>query len=283
MVECCIRVSSGKVSGSMCEYAIRIISRAAFVASALTMETAIAGSGGFESEQSGLYAVLDISWISGGVPQSGSIAIDLLYDSAPMTVSNFMGLATGDQPWWDPDGFKAGTGSYYDGLTFHRVRPRRDELAPSDTGLSGLIEGGDIAGSGAGGPGYAFHDEIDWSLTHNGAGAVSMQNTGPNSNGSLFFITATNPEFYPSHLDGSHSIFGQVVAGQDVVDALSLVAKDDDDRPLEAIVFHITEFLVVGPETEAFVSAQDLWRPQVSFEAVDELNIRKEGGGGIYS
>ena len=258
---------------------VKTILSGALLVGALTVNVAIAQSGGFESEEPGLYAEVDVSWRSGGVPQSGFFVIELLYDSAPVTVSNFIGLATGQQAWRDPESLKIESGAYYNDLTFHRVRPMRDELDLSDSGLSGLIVGGDIAGTGAGGPGYVFHDEIDWSLTHEGPGVVSMQNTGPNSNGSLFFITTTNPGYYPSHLDGSHSIFGQVVAGQGIVDALSIVARNDDDQPLEEIVFNIAEFLVVGPEAEIFVSELDSWRPQVSFEAVDTLNIRKAGGG----
>ena len=263
----------------MCSYAVRMILRGAFIASTLSIDAAMLQNGAFDSEEPGLYVEIDVSWRSEGVPQSSSFVIELLYDSAPVTVSNFIGLATGQQAWRDPESLKIGSGAYYDDLTFHRVRPKHDELDSGVSGLSGLIVGGDIAGNGAGGPGYVFHDEIDWSLTHNGAGVVSMQNTGPNSNGSLFFITVTNPGYYPSHLDGSHSIFGQVVAGQGIVDALSIVARNDDDQPLEEIVFNIAEFLVVGPEAETFVSDLDSWRPQVSFEAVDTLNIRKAGGG----
>ena len=119
----------------------------------------------------------------------GDIVLDLHPQHAPKTVNNFVVLAK--------DGF-------YDGLTFHRVI------------ANFMIQGGDPTGTGSGGPGYRFEDETQGNpLTHE-TGVISMANAGPNTNGSQFFIThAPQP-----HLDGRHTVFGQVVQGQDVVDAI---------------------------------------------------------------
>ena len=119
----------------------------------------------------------------------GDIVLDLEAGHAPKTVNNFVTLAN--------DGF-------YDGLTFHRVIPNF------------MIQGGDPQGTGTGGPGYKFEDEtVGNPLTHE-TGVISMANAGPNTNGSQFFIThAPQP-----HLNGRHTVFGKVVEGQDVVDAV---------------------------------------------------------------
>lgn len=119
----------------------------------------------------------------------GVIKLELHDDKTPKTVANFEKLAS--------DGF-------YDGLTFHRVI---DNF---------MIQGGCPHGTGTGGPGYQFEDEFDDSLKHDGPGILSMANAGPNTNGSQFFITHVPCP----HLDGHHSVFGRVIEGQDVVDAI---------------------------------------------------------------
>jgi peptidyl-prolyl cis-trans isomerase B (cyclophilin B) len=119
----------------------------------------------------------------------GTIEIALTPDKTPVTVANFVNLATR---------------GYYDGLTFHRVIP------------DFMIQGGDPEGSGRGGPGYTFRDEFDPSLRHAGPGILSMANAGPGTNGSQFFITHVATPW----LDGKHSVFGKVTKGQDVVDAI---------------------------------------------------------------
>ena len=119
----------------------------------------------------------------------GDIVLDLMPQHAPKTVNNFVKLAE--------DGF-------YDGLTFHRVIPNF------------MVQGGDPTGTGSGGPGYKFEDETQGNpLTHE-TGVISMANAGPNTNGSQFFITH-GPQ---PHLNGKHTVFGKVVEGQDVVDAV---------------------------------------------------------------
>ncbi len=122
--------------------------------------------------------------------EKGTIEVALHAEHAPKTVNNFVALAR--------DGF-------YDGITFHRVISNF------------MIQGGDPTGTGRGGPGYTFEDEFDGNPHRHGTGSLSMANAGPNTNGSQFFIThAPQP-----HLDGRHTVFGEVVSGQDVVDSIS--------------------------------------------------------------
>ncbi len=131
----------------------------------------------------------------------GEILIKLTYDKTPGTVGNFVALAEGTlENTAKPQGKP-----YYDGLTFHRVIP------------DFMIQGGDPTGSGAGGPGYQFDDEFHPELRHSGPGVLSMANAGPGSNGSQFFITHLETPW----LDDKHTVFGHVVEGQDVVDAIA--------------------------------------------------------------
>ncbi|MFQ3577598.1 MAG: peptidylprolyl isomerase [Verrucomicrobiia bacterium] len=120
----------------------------------------------------------------------GTIEATLFASKVPLTTANFLNLASR---------------GYYNGLTFHRVIPKF------------MIQGGDPTGSGSGGPGYRFEDEIDPTLKHNKPGIFSMANAGPGTNGSQFFITHVPTDW----LDGKHAVFGEVTAGQEVVDAIT--------------------------------------------------------------
>lgn len=152
--------------------------------------------------------------------EKGEILGQLTYKRTPGTVANFVALAEGNLE----NTAKAQGTPYYDGLTFHRVIP------------DFMIQGGDPAGTGAGGPGYSFDDEFHPELKHDKPGVFSMANSGPSSNGSQFFITHVPTNW----LDNKHSVFGHVVQGQDVVDA---VAQGDTMN---------MEILRVGEEAQAF-------------------------------
>lgn len=132
----------------------------------------------------------------------GEITIELFDDKSPKTVNNFLFL------------IKKG---FYDGLTFHRI-------------IKGfMIQGGDPEGTGTGGPGYQFEDEVKNGLKFDQVGLLAMANSGPDTNGSQFFITAGNA----SHLNGKHTIFGKVTAGQEILQTLNALETDQGDKPVQ--------------------------------------------------
>jgi peptidyl-prolyl cis-trans isomerase A (cyclophilin A) len=135
----------------------------------------------------------------------GNFKIKLFADKAPKTVENFVSLA---------EGTKTGK-RFYDGLIFHRVIPKF------------MIQGGCPQGTGTGGPGYKFEDEFHPSLRHTKKGMLSMANSGPNTNGSQFFVTVAPT----SWLDDKHTVFGEVVEGYDVVEKISNLPRNSSDRP----------------------------------------------------
>jgi len=139
----------------------------------------------------------------------GPIALELHDDDAPKTVENFRKLAG--------DGF-------YDGVIFHRVIP------------DFMIQGGDPTGTGTGGPGYTFEDEFNDHKVERGA--LAMANAGPNTNGSQFFVVTAEATPW---LDGKHTVFGRVTDGMDVVDAISQVETDANDKPRDAVVIERVE------------------------------------------
>lgn len=166
----------------------------------------------------------------------GKIACRLFTDKAPKTTANFTGLVEGTKEWVDPKTHERVKRPFYNGLIFHRVIP------------GFMIQGGCPLGTGMGGPGYTFPDEFNPSLKHNKPGILSMANAGPNTNGSQFFITVVPTP----HLDGRHSVFGEVVEGMDVVNAIAKVPRDRRDRPLTDVVMTKVEIVRIKeakPET----------------------------------
>ena len=159
------------------------------------------------TRSAGTYAILETS--------QGNIVVRLLEKEAPKTVENFVGLAEGTKEFVNEKTGKKEKRPFYDGLVFHRVIPQF------------MIQGGCPHGSGMGGPGYKFADEFHPSLKHSKPGKLSMANSGPNTNGSQFFITVAPTPW----LDNKHSIFGEVVEGQEVADKISKVPRDSNDRP----------------------------------------------------
>ncbi len=134
----------------------------------------------------------------------GTIEAELFSEQAPKTVANFMTLA------------KKG---FYDGIIFHRVIP------------DFMVQTGDPTGTGRGGPGYTFQDEFSPELKHDKPGVFSMANSGPNTNGSQFFITEAPTPW----LDKRHSVFGRVTGGQEIVHSIAKAPRDSDDKPIETI------------------------------------------------
>jgi len=154
------------------------------------------------------------------VTSLGDIRVKLLPDTAPETVANFTGLATGSKEWTHPETRAIRNDSLYAGTIFHRV-------------IDGfMIQGGDPTGTGRGGPGYQFDDEVDDGPSFTRAGLLAMANAGPGTNGSQFFITLGPTP----HLNRKHTIFGEVVDGQDIVVAISKVRTGANDKPHEDVV-----------------------------------------------
>ena len=163
----------------------------------------------------------------------GTMLIKLTYEKTPVTVANFVALAEGKHPKVDNDfkGIK-----FYNGIIFHRVI---DNF---------MIQGGDPKGDGTGGPGYKFLDEIDETLKHDKPGILSMANSGPGTNGSQFFIT----EVPTPHLDGKHTVFGHLVKGIEVQDAISNVETAVADRPINDIVINKLKIIRIGSKAKNF-------------------------------
>ena len=161
----------------------------------------------------GTYAVFETS--------EGTIVCRLFEKDAPKTVANFIDLSEGKREWKHPTTRKKTSDPLFNGTIFHRVIP------------GFMIQGGDPMGTGFGGPGYQFEDETKGSPHRfEKAGMLAMANSGPNTNGSQFFITVANTDW----LTGKHTIFGEVVEGYDVAEKISKVAKNRQDRPNQDVV-----------------------------------------------
>lgn len=185
--------------------------------------------------EDGLYATFSTS--------KGAFIARLDHDKAPVTVANFIGLATGSRPWVDFLRGNISNRPFYDGLTFHRVVP------------GFVIQAGSPNGQGTDGPGYAFGDEFSTALRHNAEGILSMANSGPNSNGSQFFVTLAST----SWLDNRHSVFGRVVEGMDVVQSIGSIATPDEFTTIENVTI-----TAVGADAENFRTAAQPALPSVA-------------------
>lgn len=188
----------------------------------------------YESLTNGVYAKMETS--------KGNMIIQFFDKDAPVTVANFVGLAQGTiENTVKPKGVP-----YYDGIIFHRVIK------------DFMIQGGDPTGTGMGNPGYKFDDEKN-DLKHKGKGFLSMANSGPDTNGSQFFIT----EVATPWLDGKHTVFGQVVQGLEIIDMIAAVEKGAQDKPKEDIVINKIEIFTKGEE-------------YVNYDAAKIFNVGKD-------
>ena len=163
----------------------------------------------------------------------GNFTCVLYSKQAPKTVANFVGLAEGTKEWTDSNTGRKVKKPLYDGTIFHRVIP------------DFMVQGGDPLGNGTGGPGYEFQDEFSSDLTFDKPGKLAMANRGPNTNGSQFFVTVAATPW----LNGRHTIFGHVVEGQNVVDAIVNVKRGANDKPVEPVV--VKKIVVKKPSAAA--------------------------------
>lgn len=197
--------------------------RARFIIILITLGFTLQSNTIFAAERgNGLYATF--------VTNMGNIVCKLYEEDAPETVENFVGLAKGTKEFLNSKTKEWGKTPFYNGLIFHRVIP------------GFMIQGGCPLGTGTGGPGYKFKDEFSRNLRHDKPGKLSMANSGPDTNGSQFFITVAPTPW----LDNRHSIFGQVVEGMDVVCKIADAQKNSRDKPLEDIVIQNVEIEKIG-------------------------------------
>ncbi|MDR2122105.1 MAG: peptidylprolyl isomerase [Flavobacteriaceae bacterium] len=181
----------------------------------------------YDSLENGLYANIKTT--------KGDLLVKFFDHESPVTVANFIGLAEGKIP---NDAKKSGT-PFYDGIIFHRVIKNF------------MIQTGDPQGTGMGGPGYRFEDEKN-DLKHTGAGILSMANSGPNTNGSQFFIT----EVPTPWLDGRHTIFGKVVKGLEIIDTIAGVQTGAQDKPVEPVIMEKVSIIAKGEEYKDYDAAK---------------------------
>jgi peptidyl-prolyl cis-trans isomerase A (cyclophilin A) len=160
------------------------------------------------------------------ITSQGTFVVRLMPEHAPETVANFVELATGRREWRDPRDGASKTEPLYHGTVFHRVIP------------DFMIQGGDPEGTGRGGPGYTFADEVPpGGPSLDKKGLLAMANAGPNTNGSQFFVTVAPTAW----LTGKHTVFGEVIEGYDVVEVISKVATAAGDRPRDPVILERVE------------------------------------------
>jgi peptidyl-prolyl cis-trans isomerase A (cyclophilin A) len=173
----------------------------------------------------------------------GRITCKLFDKQAPKAVANFIGLAEGTKDWTDPVTHqKMHNKRFYDGTIFHRVIPEF------------MIQGGDPTGTGTGDPGYMFEDEFDPNLNFDVPGRLAMANSGPNTNGSQFFITEVPTE----HLNQKHTIFGQCDDSSIlVVKSIARVERDDNDKPIEPVILKKVTIVPAGQPVPTATQSSD--------------------------
>lgn len=182
----------------------------------------------------------------------GEFIAKLHHEQTPLTVANFVSLAEGTNTLVDDD-FKGK--KFYDGIIFHRVIK------------DFMIQGGDPLGTGSGGPGYRFPDEIVGGLSHRSKGILSMANAGPATNGSQFFITLKDTPW----LDTRHTVFGEIVEGQDIVDKIGLVETSDSDRPNKDVKINSVEIIRNGkPKLDSFESLLKIKEEEIEKEEAEK-------------
>lgn len=191
----------------------------------------------------------------------GSFTCRLDQVLAPKTVANFIGLATGERAWLDLPSGTVKTNPFFNGTTFHRV-------------IAGFMnQGGSPNGQGTDNPGYAFEDEFSPSLRHDTFGTLSSANSGPDSNGGQFFVTAGATPW----LNDVHSVFGKLYGGSNVVYAINRVATGANDKPLTNVVLQTVVIRRIGPAAQAFnIQAQGL-------PVVTNLNLKLNVTGSTAS
>ncbi|MGC4129908.1 MAG: peptidylprolyl isomerase [Bergeyella sp.] len=201
----------------------------------------------YQNLKDGLYANLQTS--------KGNMIVKFEDEKAPVTVANFVGLAEGKIE----NKAKAKGVPYYDGTIFHRVIK------------DFMIQGGDPQGTGMGDPGYKFEDEKN-DLKHTGKGILSMANSGPNTNGSQFFIT----EVATPWLDGRHTVFGEVVEGKEVIDAIAAVEKGPQDKPKTDIVLEKVSVFSKGDAYKNYDAAKVFEEGKGKIQEKNKIYLEKE-------
>jgi cyclophilin family peptidyl-prolyl cis-trans isomerase len=181
----------------------------------------------------------------------GTFIAELYHQETPMTVASFVSLAEGKSTMVQDD-YK--DKKFYNGLTFHRVIE------------DFMIQGGDPMGTGSGGPGYKFPNEIVDSLQHDSKGILSMANSGPNTNGSQFFITLKETPW----LNGMHTVFGKVIKGSEIVDQIGAVETGPNDKPVEPVVMEAVNIIRKGSSAKNFEASDVLSQELQNFKAEAE-------------
>lgn len=213
----------------------------------------LATANGFEPSEDGLYALFDTS--------EGEFTATLYFEQVPITVANFVGLAENSISHFEDTTGEAQNKPFYDGITFHRIIENF------------VIQAGSPNGTGSDGPGYSFADEIEIDLKHDAKGILSMANAGPNTNGSQFFVTLSSET--ATHLDGRHAVFGLVVDGIEVVDAIGVAPTGAGGAPTNPITINSVTILRVGEAAEAFSPASFLRPTEVAVEP--KIDIGDDG------